>query len=293
MARLARGCCAEDLARTPPGQIQVGARQRGLAPAPASGGCPRPCPARTEGHCCVKRSRDHSTGESLVRARSVTARHAIWPLSCPCDGCRVNVGRKIYGLLITQPLNATVPDRPYRRYQRTATEITSCGNRKPAKTELVPDAATRPVSRIDQRNSATRDGLLSDRRVDGRRDDQQPRRAEARRRDMRGMNIRQLAGRELTALVPAVLCGQSAGRATLLARAVDAILGTHIRARVSDQISISTVLILRTCLWKLCGGCKNLVLQSGRRMLLRYRMLLPTLCWWSRRVAAAPGSRSN
>jgi hypothetical protein len=31
MARLARGD-AEDLARTPPGQIQVEARQRGLAP---------------------------------------------------------------------------------------------------------------------------------------------------------------------------------------------------------------------------------------------------------------------
>ena len=51
-------------------------------------------------HCCIKRSRDHSTGISLVRARPVTARHAVWPLSCPCDSCRVNVGRKIYGLMI-------------------------------------------------------------------------------------------------------------------------------------------------------------------------------------------------
>jgi len=33
-------------------------------------------------------------------------------------------------------------------------EITSRGNRKPAQTELAPDAAIRPVSRIDQRNSA-------------------------------------------------------------------------------------------------------------------------------------------
>src|ERR1017187_3893933 len=63
------------------------------------------------GHCCIKRSHDHSTGKSLVRARSVTARHVVWPLSCPCDGCRVNVGRKIYSLMITWPVNATVPIR--------------------------------------------------------------------------------------------------------------------------------------------------------------------------------------
>ena len=31
-------------------------------------------------HCCIKRSRDHPTGKSLVRARSVIAVDAIRPL---------------------------------------------------------------------------------------------------------------------------------------------------------------------------------------------------------------------
>jgi len=52
-------------------------------------------------------------------------------------------------------LNATVPDTPYRRYQRTASEITSRGNRKPAKTELVPDAVAPPVSSHPRPTNAT------------------------------------------------------------------------------------------------------------------------------------------
>src|SRR5215467_6341793 len=42
-------------------------------------------------------------------------------------------------------------DSPYRRYQRTATAITSLGNRKPANTEYEPDDATGPVSRPPDR----------------------------------------------------------------------------------------------------------------------------------------------
>ena len=43
-------------------------------------------------------------------------------------------------------------DRPYRRYQRTAIEITSAGNRKPANTEDEPDDVTQPVleAHVDQ-----------------------------------------------------------------------------------------------------------------------------------------------
>ena len=46
-------------------------------------------------------------------------------------------------------------DRPYRRYQRTATEMTSGGNRKPAKDETEPDAVTSPVSRSPRSTNAT------------------------------------------------------------------------------------------------------------------------------------------
>src|SRR5260221_13466855 len=46
-------------------------------------------------------------------------------------------------------------DRPYRGYQRTATEITSRGNRKPAKAELMAGAVTGPVSRRPRSANAT------------------------------------------------------------------------------------------------------------------------------------------
>src|SRR5437016_4820453 len=42
--------------------------------------------------------------------------------------------------------STSLQDRPYRRYQRTATAITAGGNRTPAKTEVVRRAVTQPVS---------------------------------------------------------------------------------------------------------------------------------------------------
>src|SRR5258707_13386876 len=50
---------------------------------------------------------------------------------------------------------ASRQDRPSRRYQRTATEITSRGNRKPAKAELMPGAVTGPVSSRPRSANAT------------------------------------------------------------------------------------------------------------------------------------------
>src|SRR6266550_744127 len=46
-------------------------------------------------------------------------------------------------------------DSPYRKYQRTATEITSGGNRKPANTEDEPDDVTTPVSSLPRSTNAT------------------------------------------------------------------------------------------------------------------------------------------
>ena len=43
---------------------------------------------------------------------------------------------------------------PYRRYQRTATAITSRGNRKPANTEDEPDDVTESVSRPPRSTNA-------------------------------------------------------------------------------------------------------------------------------------------
>jgi hypothetical protein len=54
-----------------------------------------------EGHCCIKRSHDHLAGRFIVCWRSVTARQAVRPLLRPCAGRSVNVGRNIYGLMIT------------------------------------------------------------------------------------------------------------------------------------------------------------------------------------------------
>jgi hypothetical protein len=53
-----------------------------------------------------------------------------------------------------QFLHITV-DKPYRRYQRTATVMTSGGNRKPAKVETEPDDVTSPVSRSPRSTNAT------------------------------------------------------------------------------------------------------------------------------------------
>jgi hypothetical protein len=53
---------------------------------------------------------------STAKTRSV----AVTPFSAP-TGCRAYGSRKIYGLMITQTLNATVPQRPLRRrHRRTA-----------------------------------------------------------------------------------------------------------------------------------------------------------------------------
>jgi transaldolase len=46
-------------------------------------------------------------------------------------------------------------DKPYRKYQRTASEITSGGNRKPANAEVEPGEVTRPVSLLPRSHNAT------------------------------------------------------------------------------------------------------------------------------------------
>ena len=52
-------------------------------------------------HCCIKRSHDRLAGRFIVCSHSVTARQAVRPFLRPCAARSVNVGRKIYGLMIT------------------------------------------------------------------------------------------------------------------------------------------------------------------------------------------------
>jgi hypothetical protein len=54
------------------------------------------------------------------------------PLRPPEDGDVIDHDASLGQQFLDVPI-----DRPYRRYQRTASEITSGGNRKPAKTETV------------------------------------------------------------------------------------------------------------------------------------------------------------
>ena len=67
----------------------------------------------------------------------------------PVDGDVIDLDTAFGEELFDVPVRQSVPQVPPDR-----DEIISGWNRKPAKTELVPDAATQPVSRIDQRNSA-------------------------------------------------------------------------------------------------------------------------------------------
>jgi hypothetical protein len=53
------------------------------------------------GHCCIKRSHDHPTGESIVCCAAVTARQAVSPPLRLWADRSEDTGRKIYGLMIT------------------------------------------------------------------------------------------------------------------------------------------------------------------------------------------------
>jgi hypothetical protein len=99
-------------------------------------------------------------GQVAVFSRPWTGGMAVWPgsfdelggeaLHPPIDGHVIN-GDTVLG----QQCFDVTEDRPYRRYQRTAIEITSGGNRKPANTEDEPDDVTKPGSRPPRSTNAT------------------------------------------------------------------------------------------------------------------------------------------